>query len=154
MDRVGFSLDLYHQVQPTTISVNHFRQGGDQGKFFPDGIQRHVSDTDVFVEQPAGIRVVEHHRNPVAGPAHIQLNAPDPCIERCVKCRQGVFKPVVVIVLTAVRDDATGLETMGRRRRTGPSTIDPVHQPVENPFGPFFHPWFAFRCGIQKSLCL
>jgi hypothetical protein len=90
-------------------------------------------------EQAAGVRVVEHHRHPITGPAQIQLDTPDTGVDRRVERFQGVFVSAMVVVFTAVGDDAAGSEKMRRWCRSGPSAIDPVDQAVENPFDLFFH---------------
>ena len=118
--------------------------------------QCHAADCCIRIEQAAGVRVVKDHRLPVAGPAQIQFDAPDPGIGRRVKGRQGVFEPAAVVVFAAVGDDAAGSEAMGRGRRTRPSTVDPVDQSVEHPFDPFFHPRVSIQTvihgGIKKPL--
>jgi hypothetical protein len=117
-----------------------------------DGGQRHVADPCVFIEEAAGVRVVKYHRNQVTGPAKIQFDAPDPGIDRRVKRRQGIFESAVVIVLTAVGDDAAGSEKTSRGCRSGPPTEDPIDQAVENPFDPFFHPCFSIQVMIHDGI--
>ncbi len=41
---------------------------------------------------------------------------------------------------------------MCRGGRTGPSTIDPIDQAVENPFYPFFHAYFSIQAVIHDGI--
>jgi hypothetical protein len=87
---------------------------------------------------------VTYHGPPVAGPAHIELDAPYTGIDRRVKGRQGVFNAARIVVFTTVGNEAAGFEKRVRGDRTGPSTTDLVHRPMKNRLGLFFDPYFRF----------
>jgi transcriptional regulator with XRE-family HTH domain len=150
--RVGFGFQFDHQVPPAAVAINHLGQRGNQGESFPDVVQGGVPDSDLGAKQATGVRVVKHHGDQVARPAHIQFDAPDPGVCRRIKGRQGVFESTAVVVLTAVGNDATGSEQGGRGSRTGPAATDRVDQAVKNALDPFFHPYLLIPHKIHSRI--
>jgi hypothetical protein len=70
---------------------------------------------DCAPEQPPGIRIVNHHRPPVAGPAHIELDSPDAAGDGCPKSGNRILDDLPVVVFAAVGDDPTTREALCRR---------------------------------------
>jgi hypothetical protein len=110
-----FVFEFNHQVHPSAKGLHHLFEGGNQGTgVLQDPVVR-LSNPDGTSEQPPGIRIVNYHRPPVAGPTHIEFDPPDASDDGCPKSGNRVLDDLPVVVFAAVGDDPASREALYRR---------------------------------------
>ena len=74
--------------------------------------QRVLRDREFVSEHAGQVRIVRNHRLQIAAPAQIGFQAPDARVEQSVEGGQGVLEHAARIAITAMSDDAAGIELL------------------------------------------
>ena len=110
-----FKFQFNHQVHVATESAHHLVEGRDQRTGASQVREIGLPDGDGPPEQAPGIRIVTHHGPPVAGPAHVELDAPAAAVDRGLEGGQRVFEDSPIVMLAAMGDDPALRQAPGRR---------------------------------------
>jgi hypothetical protein len=150
----AFVFEFNHQVHPSTESLHHLFEGGDQGAgVLQDPVVR-LPNPDGSSEQPPTIRIVNYNRMPVAGPTHIELDSPDTTGDGYSKSRHRVLDDLPVVVLTAVGDDPASREAPSRRTGLRIEPKEGIRAAKKGVFDPRrkFHGYITFYFRVKHSI--